>query len=156
MTLNRPKKNLILSEVDESSLNNRIQYRVFFRDVPVASFYKKDIPSKKIAAIHLVESKLASIEEAVKIVGLHRNTISKAIQTKRKFGIRCAIQDNRGPKNPYHYTPERKAYIINLLKKFPELIDEEIAKRAAKGLKTRVTRQAVARIRVTVKNEKKM
>ena len=117
----------------------------------MASFYEKDLPSLKVAAIHLVESKLATINEAAKIVGLHRNTISKAIKLKRKFGIGRAIQDNRGPKKPYHYTPERKAYIINLLKKFPDLIDEEIAKQAARGLKTRVSRQAVARIRVKLK-----
>lgn len=149
-TSRRIKDLFILSQVEHRPLRgNRIRSRVFFRYVPVASFYEEDLASQKIAAIQLVEVGLASIQEAAEVVGLHRNTVSETIKTKQLLGIESAIKDDRGRKQPIHYTPAIKAHITKLLENHPDWSDEQIAKEAAKNLKTRVSRQAVARIRVS-------
>ena len=153
MSANHSIKNLhITSKVENGYFRgNRIHYHVFYQNVPVASFYEKDFPSKKIAAIHLVESGLTTINDAAKIVGLHRDTISKALIDNQKFGIRYVIKDNRGPKGPFRYTIEIKAYIINLLKKLSDWSDIDIAKKASKELKTKISRQEVSRTRTALK-----
>jgi transposase len=153
MSANHGIKNLhITSKVENGYfLGNRIHYHVFYQNVPVASFYEKDLPSEKIAAIHLVESGLTTINEAAKIVGLHRNTISKALINNRKFGIRYVIKDNRGPKGPFRYPLDIKAYIINLLKKLSDCSDIDIAKKASKEFKTKISRREVSRIRTALK-----
>lgn len=150
------KNFFVTSELEYGSPHrNRIYCCVFCQNVPVASFYEKDLPSQKIAAIHLVESGLATQNDAAEVVGVHRNTVYKAVRINRLFGIRCVIRDNRGPKKPYHYTPERQAYIITLIKNHPNWKDDNIAKKAAKELKTRVSRQAIARIRITLPQGKR-
>ncbi len=150
------KNFFITSEVEYGSPHgNRIHSCVFCQNVPVASFYEKDLPSQKIAAIHLVESGLATQNDAAEVVGLHRNTVYKALRINRLFGIRCVIRDNRGPKKAYHYTPERQAYIITLIENHPDWKDNKIAKQAAKKLKTKVSRQAVARIRITLPHRRR-
>jgi len=148
-TSRRIKELLIICQEEHRPLRgNRIRSQVFFRYVPVASFYEEDVASEKIAAIQLVEAGLASITEAAEVVGLHRNTISEAIKTKQLLGIVSAIKDDRGRKQPIHYTPAIRSHITRLLESHADWTDEEIAKEAAKDLKTRVSRQAVARIRV--------
>jgi len=146
----RVKDLLIICQEENRPLRgNRVQSRVFFRYVPVASFYENDLPSQKIAAIELVESGLAPLTDAAEVVGLHRNTVSQPIKTKQLLGISSAIKDDRGRKEPIHYTAEIKAHIVKLLENHPNWTYSEIAKQAAKDLKTRVSRQAVARIRVS-------
>lgn len=146
----RVKNLLIISQEEHRPLRgNRDHSQVFFKYVPVASFYEKDLPSQKVAAIHLVESGLASIKDAAEVVGLHRNTISQCIKIEQLLGISSAIQDDRGRKGPIHYTPEIRGHITKLLESHPGWSDSQIAKQAAKDLKTRVSRQAVARIRVS-------
>ncbi len=146
----RVKDLLIICQEEHRPLRgNRVQSRVFFRYVPVAYFYENDLPSQKIAAIELVESDLATLTDAAEVVGLHRNTVSQSIKTKQLLGISSAIKDDRGRKEPIHYTAEIKAHIVSLLENHPNWTDSEIAKQAAKDLKTRVSRQAVARIRVS-------
>jgi len=141
---------IILSQEEHRPLRgNRICSRVFFRYVPVASFYEEDLASQKIAAIQLVDAGLASIQDAAEVVGLHRNTVSDAIKTKNLLGIESAIKDDRGRKQPVYYTPAIKAHITGLLESHPDWNDEEIAEDAAKNLKTKVSRQAVARIRIS-------
>lgn len=148
-TSRRVKELLIHSEEEHRPLRgNRICSKVFFRYIPVASFYEDDLASKKIAAIQLVEAGLANITEAAEVVGLHRNTVSEGIKAKQLLGIVSAIKDDRGRKQPIYYTPAIKAHISRLLEEHPDWIDEKIAKQGAKNLKTRVSRQAVARIRV--------
>ncbi len=151
MYASRRVKNLLIISQEEHRLlrGNRVHSQVFFKYVPVASFYKKDLPSQKVAAIHLVESGLASIKDAAEVVGLHRNTISQCIKIEQLLGISSAIQDDRGRKGPIHYTPEIRGHITKLLESHPGWTDSQIAKQAAKDLKTRVSRQAVARIRVS-------
>jgi len=149
-TSRRVKDLLIISQEEHRPLRgNRVRSQVFFRYVPVASFYEKDLPSQKIAAIELVESGLASIKDAAEVVGLHRNTISESIKIKQLLGISSAIQDDRGRKAPIHYTSDIKAHIVRLVENHPDWTDTQVAKQAAKDLKTRVSRQAVARIRVS-------
>jgi hypothetical protein len=146
----RVKDLLIISKEEHRPLRgNRVRSQVFFKYVPVASFYEKDLASQKIAAIELVESGLASIKDAGEVVGLHRNTISESIKIKQLLGISSAIKDDRGRKGPIHYTPDIRAHIVKLVENYPGWTDTQIAKQAAKDLKTRVSRQAVARIRVS-------
>lgn len=149
MYTSRRVKNLLITSKEEQRplRGNRVCCQVFFQYVPVASFYKDDPASQKIAAVHLVESGLASKTDAAEIVGLHRNTISKTVRTKKLLGISKAIQDDRGRKYPIRYTPEIKAHIIILIENCPELTDTQIAKQATRDLKTEISRQAVARIR---------
>src|SRR4030042_1367291 len=139
---------IICQEEHRPLRGNRIHSQVFFRYVPVASFYEEDVASQKIAAIQLVEAGLASIIEAAEVVKLHRNTISEAIKAKQLLGIGHAIKDDRGRKQAIHYTPAMKAHIARLLEDHPDWTDAQIAWQAAKNLKSRVCRQAVARIRV--------
>ncbi|GAG16147.1 unnamed protein product, partial [marine sediment metagenome] len=96
----------------------------------MAYFYENDLPSQKIAAIELVESGLATLTDAAEVVGLHRNTVSQSIKTKQLLGISSAIKDDRGRKEPIHYTAEIKAHIVNLLENHPNWTDSEIAKQA--------------------------
>ena len=146
----RVKNLLIICQEEHRPLRgNRVRSQVFFKYVPVASFYEKDLASQKIAAIELVESGLASIKDAAEVVGLHRNTVSESIKVKQLLGISSAIKDDRGRKGPIHYTPDIRAHIIKLVENHPDWTDTQVAKQAAKDLKTRVSRQAVARIRVS-------
>ncbi len=148
-TSRRVKDFLVMSKEEHRPLRgDRVHCQVFFKYIPVASFYEKDLPSQKIAAMQLVELCLANIIDAAEVVGLHRNTISQFLQLKQEVGISRAIQDDRGRKEPIHYTDEIKAHIIKLTENNPDWTDSEIAKQAAKDLKTRVSRQAVARIRI--------
>ena len=146
----RVKDLLIISQEEHRPLRgSRVRSQVFFKYVPVASFYEKDLASQKIAAIELVESGLASIKGAAQVVGLHRNTVSESIKIKQLLGISSAIKDDRGRKGPIHYTPDIRAHVVKLVENHPDWTDTEVAKQAAKDLKTRVSRQAVARIRVS-------
>ncbi len=148
----RVKDLLIVSQEERRPVRgDRVRSQVFFKYVPVASFYEEELPSQKIAAIELVESGLASITEAADVVGLHRNTVSNVVKTRQMLGIVSAIQDDRGRKRnqPIHYTPTIKAHIIDRLENHPDWTDGEIAEQARKDLETRVSRQAVARIRVS-------
>ena len=140
---------IICQEEHRPLRGNRIHNQVFFRYVPVASFYEEDLASQKIAAIQLVEAGLASIIEASEVVKLHRNTISEAMKAKQLLGIAHAIKDDRGRKQAIHYTPAMKAHITRLLEDHPDWTDAQIAVQAGKNLKSRVSRQAVARIRVS-------
>jgi len=149
-TSRRVKDLLTISQEEHRPLRgNRVQSQVFFKYVPVASFYEEDLASQKIAAIQLVESGLANINDAAEVVGLHRNTVSKSIKTKQLLGISSAIKDDRGRKEPIHYRSEIKSYIVNLLERHSDWTDSQIAKQAEKDLKTKVSRQAVARTRVS-------
>ncbi len=79
---------LIMSQEEHRPLRgNRIHSQVFFKYVPVASFYEQDLSSQKIAAIQLVESGLANITGAAEVVGLHRNTVSQSINPTTTFKI---------------------------------------------------------------------
>ena len=110
----RVKDLLIICQEEHRPLRgNRVQSQVFFRYVPVASFYENDLPSQKIAAIELVESDLATLTDAAEVVGLHRNTVSQSIKIKQLLGISSAIKDDRGRKEPIHYTAEIKAHIVS-------------------------------------------
>ncbi len=153
MSANHGIKNLHMTSKVENGYfrGNRIHYHAFYQNVPVASFYEEDLPSKKIAAIHLVESGLTTINGAAKIVGLHRNTISKALINNRKFGIRYVIKDNRGLKRPFRYTLEITAHIINLLKKPSHWSDTNIANKASKELKIKISCQEVSHLKTTLK-----
>ncbi|MCP4109707.1 MAG: hypothetical protein GY749_30010 [Desulfobacteraceae bacterium] len=129
MYLSRRVKNLLITSKEEQRplRGNRVCCQVFFQYVPVASFYKDDPASQKIAAVHLVESGLASKTDAAEIVGLHRNTISKTVRAKKLLGISKAIRDDRGRKYPIRYTPEIKTHIITLIENCPDLTDTQIA-----------------------------
>lgn len=149
-TSRRVKDLLILSKSEHRALrDNRIQSQVFFKYVPVACFYEQSLPSQKVAAIQLVEAGLTNITDAAEVVGLHRNTVSQSIKIKQLLGISRAIQDDRGRKSPIHYSPEIKAHIVKLVESHPGWTDTQIAKQAVKDLNSRVSRQAVARIRVS-------
>lgn len=149
-TSRRVKDLLILSKEEHRPLRgNRIHSQVFFKYVPVASFYGQNLPSQKMSAIQLVESGLANITDASEVVGLHRNTVSQSIKIKQLLGISRAIQDDRGRKGPIHYSPDIKSHIVKLVESHPDWTDTKIAKQAAKDLNTMVSRQAVARIRVS-------
>ena len=143
------QKFLVFSETERRPLRgDRIIRRVFYNYTPVAVFYDNDLTSKKAAAIQLVTTGLATIIEAGKVVGLHRNTVSNAVNTNQLLGLNAAIKDDRGRKGPVYYTPEKKKHIIDLLESKPDETDEEIARQASEALGTEISRQAVARIRV--------
>jgi hypothetical protein len=89
--------------------------RVFDNYTPVAFFYDNDLTSKKIAAIQLVNTGLATNIEAGEVVGLHRNTVSNAVNTNQLLGLNAVIKDDRGRKGPIYYTPEKRKHIIHLL-----------------------------------------
>ena len=143
--------NLLITSEDEIRISHRkgVLCRIFNCYIPVASYYKNDLPSQKIAAIQLVESGLANIKQAAEAVGLHRNTISTALRISQQLGVYYAIKDDRGcNKKAIHYTPRIKSRISQLLDTHPEYSDSEIAQEAMKELEIKVSRQAVARIRV--------
>jgi hypothetical protein len=146
---NRKKKFLVFSETERRSLRgDRTIRRVFYNYIPVAFFYDDDLTSKKIAAIQLVSTGLATNIEAGEVVGLHRNTVSDAVNTNQLLGLNAVIKDDRGRKGPIYYTPEKRDHIIGLLESNPGEIDEKIAHLASEELGTKISRQAVARIRV--------
>lgn len=147
--MSRTKKFLILSETERRSIRgDRTIHRVFYNYIPVAFFYDDDLASKKLAAIQLVNIGLATNIEAGEVVGLHRNTVSNAVKTNQLLGLNAVIKDDRGRKEPIYYTPEKREHIIKLLESKPCETDENIARLASKGLGTKISRQAVARIRV--------
>ncbi|RLC14130.1 MAG: hypothetical protein DRH93_21085 [Deltaproteobacteria bacterium] len=147
--MSRTKKFLILSETERRSIRgDRTIHRVFYNYIPVAFFYDDDLASKKLAAIQLVNIGLATNIEAGEVVGLHRNTVSNAVKTNQLLGLNAVIKDDRGRKEPIYYTPEKRDHIIKLLESKPCETDEKIARLASKGLGTKISRQAVARIRV--------
>ncbi len=140
---------MIFSETEQRPLRgDRTIRRVFYNYTPVALFYDNDLTSKKIAAIQLVSTGLATNIEAGEVVGLHRNTVSNAVNTNQLLGLNAVIKDDRGRKGPIYYTPEKRKDIIDLLESKPGETDEKIARQASKKLGTKISRQAVARIRV--------
>jgi len=146
---NRTKNFLIFSETERRPLReDRTIRRVFYNYTPVAFFYDNDLTSKKIAAIQLVNTGLATNIEAGEVVGLHRNTVSNAVNTNQLLGLNAVIKDDRGRKEPIYYTPEKRKHIIDLLESKPGETDEKIARQASEELGTKISRQAVARIRV--------
>ena len=146
---NRTKNFLIFLETERRPLRgDRTIRRVFYNYTPVAFFYDNDITSKKIAAIQLVNTGLATNIEAGEVVGLHRNTVSNAVNTNQLLGLNAVIKDDRGRKEPIYYTPEKRKHIIDLLESKPGETDEKIARQASEELGTKISRQAVARIRV--------
>jgi transposase len=146
---NRTKNFLIFSETERRSLRgDRTIRRVFYNYIPVAFFYDNDLTSKKLAAIQLVSTGLATNIEAGEVVGLHRNTVSNAVNTNQLLGLNAVIKDDRGRKKPIYYTPEKRKHIIELLESKPGDTDEKIAQQASEELGTKISRQAVARIRV--------
>ena len=89
---NRKKKFLVFSETERRSLRgDRTIRRVFYNYTPVAFFYDDDLTSKKIAAIQLVSTGLATNIEAGEVVGLHRNTVSDAVNTNQLLGLNAVI-----------------------------------------------------------------
>jgi len=146
---NCKKKFLIFSETERRPLRgDRTIRRVFYNYTPVAFFYDDDLTSKKIAAIQLVNTGLATNIEAGEVVGLHRNTVSNAVNTNRLLGLNEVIKDDRGRKGPIYYTAEKRKHIIEILESKPGETDEKIALQASEELGTKISRQAVARIRV--------
>ena len=156
MTLkNRTENFQIFPETERSPLRGeRTIRRVFYNYTPVVFFYDDDLVSKKVAAIQLVNLGLATIIEAAEVVGLHRNTVSNALNINRALGLGAIIQDDRGRKGPIYYTPEKQKHIINLLESNPGETDEKIAQQASEELGTKISRQAVARIRVDYSQSK--
>lgn len=149
LSSHRVNKFLIVPEKEKHPFGGyRIRWRVFHEYKPVPVFFEDDLASKKIAAIHLVESGLTTQVEASEIVGLHRNTVSEAVRTAKLIGMKAAIEDDRGCKRAFHYTPEMKDHIIRLLIAHPDWTDSQIAEQAAADLNKSVSRQAVARFRI--------
>ena len=82
-------------------------------------FYGNDLTSKKIAAIQLVSTGLATNIESGEVVGLHRNTVSNAVNTNQLLGLNAVIKNESGLKGPIYYTPEKRKHIIDLLESKP-------------------------------------
>ncbi|MCD4762610.1 MAG: hypothetical protein K8R28_01150, partial [Desulfobacterales bacterium] len=71
-----------------------------------------------------------------------------AVNTNQLIGLNAVIKNDRGRKGPIYYTPEKRKHIIDLLESKPGETDEKIAQQANEELGTKISRQAVARIRV--------
>jgi hypothetical protein len=74
--------------------------------------------------------------------------VSNAVNTNQLIGLNAVIKNDRGRRGPIYYTPEKRKHIIDLLESKPGETDEKIAQQANEELGTKISRQAVARIRV--------
>ncbi|MEA2084501.1 MAG: hypothetical protein U9O82_09720, partial [Thermodesulfobacteriota bacterium] len=128
---------------------------VLFDHIPVVYFDIDNPNERKIAVIELVEQKLCSQKMAGKLCGFHRNTVFKLLRTKELLGIFEVLKDDRGHKEPYKYISKIRLHVKKLLRKYPDLMDQDIALQAAKDLDTSISRSSVARIR-TEKQAKKV
>ena len=125
---------------------------VFLNYIPVARFDIDKVNERKLAAIELVECRLADQKTAGEICGFHRNTISKIIQIKEHLGIEAVLRDERGLKSAYKYVESVRSHIQQLLEKWPDWSDQAIADQASIELEMTVSRSSVARIRVGEEN----
>jgi len=125
---------------------------VFLNYIPVARFDIDKVNERKLAAIELVERRLADQKTAGEICGFHRNTISKIVQIKEHLGIEAVLRDERGLKSAYKYVESVRRAIQQLLEKWPDWSDQAIADQASIELDMTVSRSSVARIRVGAGN----
>jgi len=138
------KEFIILKQKDECGNNIHVVYYKYSR---ICQFNPQMNSERRLAAIDLVELKYCSIKVAGDICGFSRNTVTKLINIKKKYGIEGVIQENRGLKSPYKYVKNVRAKILELLENNPDWIDQKIADQATKDLETDISRSAVARIR---------
>jgi transposase len=137
-----------LSVWTQQNLDGSITKTAYFDYSPVVSFGTDKINERRLAAVQLVELGYCNQRLAGKICGFHRNTVFKLLRTKRLLGIEALFQDDRGPKAPWKYVGEIRKTIKKLLRKYPDLTDQQIASEAAKKLETSISRSAAARIRI--------
>ena len=129
--------------------NGELLTTVFYKYIPVVKFDAESNSERHIAVVELVEQGICDQTIAGKICGFHRNTVSKLKKLKAYFGIAALISDNRGLKQPLIYTDEVRQTIEQLLDDNPDWKDYQIANQAAIAQKRKISRSAVARIRVS-------
>jgi len=125
---------------------------VFVDFIPVTRFRSDNVNECKLAAVQLVENCHCTQAEAADICGFHRNTVFKILRIKRILGVEAIFEDHRGPKGPFKYISEVRSHIKKLLRKNPDLKDQDIADQASKDLKIEISRSSVARIRIEKQN----
>jgi len=140
-------KNINRLRVFIEQKNGHIIKLVFVDYIPVARFNADNVNECKLAAAQLVENCHCTQAEAANICGLHRNTVFKILRIKKILGVEAIFEDHRGPKGPYKYISEVRTHIKKLLRKNPDLKDQDIADQASKDLKMAISRSGVARIR---------
>jgi len=138
----------------ERDRRGKIITTVYLDYIPVARFDQDDINERKLAVVELDDRGHCNQTMAGKICGFHRNTVFKLLRTKRIFGIEAIFEDNRGPKGPYKYIGKVRSHIKKLLRKYPDLRDQDIAEQAAKDLQMEISRSAVARVRTEKQDQK--
>jgi hypothetical protein len=134
----------IFTEVRANGTSRKIVYQNY---VPIVHFNPDQLNERKLAAVELVERAHCNQRVAGKICGLHPNTVFKLLRIKRILGVESIFDDNRGPKGPSKYIGTVRSHIKKLLRKYPDLKDQDIAEKASGDLQIKISRSAVARIR---------
>ena len=127
--------------------NHRVIKTIFLDYTPLVHFDVDILFERRLAIIELVERKLCNNKTAAELCGVHRNTVSNLLETKRLLGTEAACKDDRFCKKPYKYIGEIRLHIEKLIHLNPEWNDQKIADRAAIDLKMELFHSTVARIR---------
>lgn len=130
---------------------------VFYGYLPLVRFDPDDWIERRLAAVRLAEEFDIPYKYVGRICGMHRDTVSKLMKTKRLLGMRYLLENNRGPKAPWKVIDDIINKIDQFVKKQPDIKNKEIVN-ALKDDGVNISETSVRRVRnryqpLSLKNE---
>jgi transposase len=99
---------------------------VFYGYLPLVRFNPNDWVEKRLAAVRLADEFEIEYQYVARICGVHRDTVSQWVKTKRLLGIRYLLDKDRGPKAPWKLVDDIVRQIDQLVTEQPDIKNNQI------------------------------
>jgi len=99
---------------------------VFYGYLPLVRFNPHDWVDKRLAAVRLADEFEIPHHYVARICGVHRDTVSQWVKTKRLLGIRYLLGKDRGPKAPWKLVDDIVRHIDQLVTEQPDIKNHQI------------------------------
>jgi hypothetical protein len=99
---------------------------VFYGYLPLVRFNPNDWIEKRLAGVRLADEFEIPYQYVARICGVHRDTVSQWVKTKRLLGIRYLLDKDRGPKAPWKLVADIVHQIDQLVTEQPGIKNNQI------------------------------